>query len=122
MILRFAWRLIAALAVVLVLWFGLQPEPAPNLVGNSDKWTHALAFAAVTLAMLGATPDWPRGFTAIVLLVVGVFIECWQAFLLPHRSFDPTDLLMNAIGVAFALLLFWVISSIASLFLANRPR
>lgn len=103
-------RFVVLAAISVVLWFGLQPEPAANMVANSDKYSHIMAFAILCLAFLFTLPDWPRGFTAIVIFALGLVIELGQAWLLPHRSFEMADLMVNAIGIAIALFLYWLLS------------
>lgn len=105
-------QVVALLALGLLFWFGLRPEPIPNFIAHSDKWSHLIGFAAVSLALFVALPNWPKGFTVIVMLACGLLVELGQELFLPRRMFDVEDLLVNAAGIGIALLVFGLLSTI----------
>lgn len=97
------WRALLVLQVVVVGWLAFDPHPPTEGVEVWDKLQHAAAFAVMAgTAFLG----WPgRLATAAAgLLAYGAFIEVVQTCI-PERSGDWHDLLADAVGIAFALLL-----------------
>lgn len=82
---------------------------------NIDKPGHCIAYAVLAGCMLWAfariiAPN--KGAMSIkigllfVAFVYSLFLEIVQYFL-PYRSFDPWDLLANAIGICLAALIFF---------------
>ncbi|WP_052190573.1 VanZ family protein [Chitinibacter sp. ZOR0017] len=85
----------------LAIWVGSLGPAAPQVVDQGDKIQHFIGYA--TLAIL-AYRLWP--YTLRVWLfaaTMGVLVEIAQSFT-PNRSFDPHDMLANALGAALGLL------------------
>lgn len=97
-----AWRAILLLLVVGVGWLALAQAPPPELDTGWDLANHVLAFAALALAGTLGWPSQPRARWALLVawLAYGAAIEFAQQFV-PGRSSEWTDLLADAIGVAF---------------------
>ncbi|HNT38960.1 MAG TPA: VanZ family protein [Rubrivivax sp.] len=95
-----------ALLIVVVAWFAFTPAPPRTLETVWDKLHHALAFTA--LAWVAELAVWPqrghRWRVALGLLAWGGVIEIVQSQL-PTRSAEWGDLLADAVGIAFGLLL-----------------
>ncbi|AKF25938.1 hypothetical protein YH65_03620 [Sulfurovum lithotrophicum] len=79
-------------------------EIAPTLGPLSDKWTHFLAFAVLTL-LLRLSYRTKVLSTVAMMLFYGVFIEISQYFT-PNRSTEFLDVAADAIGIAIGLLLY----------------
>ncbi len=97
----------AAVAVVvqcLVLYAPQAPgtEPFPN----ADKVVHATVFLVPALLGLAARLPWRA--VAAALAAHAVLSEVVQGVLLPHRSGDPWDAVADLVGVALALLAWWL--------------
>jgi len=107
------WRVLAVMSFILVVWFGLRPEPIPDVTANTDKWSHFIAFGFCSLAMFFALSEWPVGFTAIVMVTFGFGIEVLQKLFLPHRTFDLKDVAMDAAGILLALVCYSVLKFIS---------
>ncbi|BAF72618.1 VanZ family protein [Sulfurovum sp. NBC37-1] len=79
-------------------------EIAPTLGPLSDKWTHFLAFAVLTL-LLRLSYRTKVLWTVAAMLFYGVFIEISQYFT-PNRCAEFLDVVADAIGIAIGLLLY----------------
>jgi VanZ family protein len=101
------WRALLALLCSVAAWFAFTPgqPPGPDFDGV-DKLHHLLAFGAMaTAGVLG----WQPGRAAVLrvgagLLGYGAFIEGVQSQL-PTRTAAWDDLLTDALGILFGLLL-----------------
>jgi VanZ family protein len=105
------------LLVVAIFWLSIIKAPKLHDAGNwfwdnIDKPGHLIAYATLTASMLWAyrriiLPQ--KGSMIIVLMclafVYSLFLEIVQHFL-PYRTFDPWDLLANAIGITLAAIFF----------------
>lgn len=101
------WRVLAVMALVVLLYGGLREDPIPMYVSNFDKWTHIAGFFGITLA---AGMGFPRLHSLWLLLAMGTLgylIELIQSEWLPLRTFSWLDLSADLTGVALALLLLW---------------
>jgi VanZ family protein len=85
----------------------LPQDMAPTLGPLSDKWTHFLAFAVLTLLLRLAYRISSIQTTA-VLLFYALFIEFSQYFT-PNRCAEVLDVVADAIGIAIGLLLYWIL-------------
>ena len=97
-----------------VIIFWLSVIKAPNLKftehwfwDNIDKFNHALAYGTLCFSGMFSFIRFSekkqiskKKIRAIMLLcfLYGLIIEFVQHFL-PHRSFDPFDMLANAVGI-----------------------
>lgn len=98
------WWAIGFGGVVLLVVLELMPSPPSLDVGPNGWADHALAYA--TLMAWFARLDPTRLFRARIafaLVAIGVVLECVQG-LTTWRTFDVTDMMANAIGVAIGWL------------------
>lgn len=100
------WECLAWLAVLLLILVCLLPMPqiGPEVAGG-DKFQHLLSYFLLTWAhgQLGLSQ---RQFLlrALGLFVLGMAIELAQG-LTGYRSSDPADVLANAVGIAFGVMI-----------------
>jgi VanZ family protein len=85
----------------------LPQDMAPTFGPLSDKWTHFLAFAVLTL-LLKFSYRISSIQTTAVLLFYALFIEFSQYFT-PNRCAEVLDVVADAIGIAIGLLLYWIL-------------
>ncbi len=95
----------SALMLLLVmgtfLYYLFRKTPLPPFFWESDKVLHCGSFAAVVILghWLLAGCAWCRRSFFVLVVILAVGSEFVQGSpLLPQRSFDPTDLLMNVTG------------------------
>jgi VanZ family protein len=74
----------------------------PPGIEHLDKVAHVVAFGAV--AWTGLRAGVPARWLGALLVVHAVTSEMLQAWLLPHRSGDPADVLADLGGVVLGLL------------------
>ena len=97
------WRVTLALLLCAVTYLALIPAPPPQVSLGWDKLNHFSAFATLAgLAFLSFAGAWLR--IAVALLSYGALIEVLQSFT-PTRTAEWGDLLADALGIAFGLLL-----------------
>ena len=94
------FRLLLGLALVVITWLALRPDPEPIVTDLPvDKFMHLAAFLALALL---ADISWPdRGFVTAkwaALMVYGVAIELAQTAI-PGRFFDLADIAADATGL-----------------------
>jgi VanZ family protein len=100
------WR-IAGIALIAAIWaLSLAPSLPHTGIEHGDKFGHALAYTVLMWwwgQLLSAFRA--RAMMAVAFSLMGVAIEYAQGAS-GWRTFDPRDMLANAIGVAmgFALL------------------
>lgn len=82
---------------------------APTLGPLSDKWTHFLAFAVLTL-LLRLSYRVSSFQTLFLLSFYGVFIELSQYFT-PNRCAEMLDVVADMIGIGIGLLLYKFLQS-----------
>ena len=103
-------RLLFALALLIITYMALTPAPGTLQASVNDKLGHSLAF--LLLAFLSHA-SWPnRDFSwrfALPLLGYGLLIEIAQYFI-PQRFFSWLDLLADAGGIVFYMLLLWLLA------------
>ena len=100
-----AWRIAAALALAINLWFMYAPRvPGPGGGLRLDLVGHAFTFAALTFTALMARvpPAWVLALAALN----AVASETVQALFLVNRSGDWTDLAADAVGITLGYLLW----------------
>jgi VanZ family protein len=89
-----------AIAIVSVLPYGRDVQSVTVCSIGVDKILHFLGFAVVSLLAVGAgkgRPLWKRGALVLLVLVFGGAVEWVQRFL-PYRTFNPVDMVANALG------------------------
>ena len=82
----------------------IPQELAPHLGSLSDKSTHFIAFAVLTL-LLRLAYSVTLLQTVLLLLFYAVFIEVSQSFT-PNRSAELLDIVADTIGIGIGLLLY----------------
>lgn len=91
--------------------FAIVPQDmAPKIGSLSDKGTHFIAFAVLTLLFRFAySALWFKTF--LLLSAYGVFIEFSQSFT-PNRSVELLDVVADVVGVGIGLLLYYFIKKL----------
>jgi VanZ family protein len=86
--------------VLLVIYLSLTPSPVMLPLDQGDKLSHGLAYFALMswFANLYAGSA-SRAKFAVGFAALGVALEFAQLWT-GYRSFEPTDMLMGAVGVA----------------------
>lgn len=101
------WARVALVLIVFGLPAALMLGPFPNpktIIGIQDGPAHALAFGAMTAAILWAAPRLSRAHGALIVFSVGAALEIGQTF--TGRSASLIDLAANLIGIALVAF-FW---------------
>jgi hypothetical protein len=100
---RRLWQRIGWGLVGMVVWLSLTPHPPePPVFPVWDKAQHALAYACLMLWFRQAFSSrwhWP-----VFFLLLGTGLEFLQD-LGGVRTFDPSDMLANSLGVCFGWIL-----------------
>jgi VanZ family protein len=103
---RRLWRIAGVILIAAIWILSLAPALPHTGIEHGDKFGHALAYIVLTWwwGQL-STAFRTRALMAVAFALMGVAIEYAQGAT-GWRSFDPRDMLANAIGVAigFALL------------------
>lgn len=82
----------------------LPQDIAPKLGSLSDKSTHFIAFAVLTLLFrFSYAVTWFK--TYLILCIYAVFIEVSQ-FFTPNRCAEVLDVIADLIGIGIGLLLY----------------
>ncbi len=97
---RAGFRLLLGLALTLVTWLALTPQPVPMSPGLMlDKWSHLGAFLVLALLVDASWPDRPFDLGKWGFLVgYGIALELIQ-MQIPNRMFDVADIVANMLGV-----------------------
>ena len=101
-----AWVVLGALMMAWTLWMALTPDPDITLpIPCGDKLLHVIAFTCL-MGWWGNIyrARRPRVWEALGCLAFGILIECAQWFD-PPRKADAVDVLIDGIGILFALAL-----------------
>ena len=110
---KFILRLLFWLALVLSYIFAIVPQDiAPQLGTLSDKSTHFIAFAVLTLLLRLSYPV-SLFKTFMLLLIYAVFIELSQ-YCTPNRCAETLDVVADVIGIGMGLLLYPLAKKIIS--------
>lgn len=112
--------LFSILAVLLILWLTLAPDPLPEhdlpLFPGADKLAHLLMFGFLTACMLldrTRRHAWRRigtGFALFAALfssLFGIGIEFAQTYMALGRSYETADMIADS-GGAFLLMALWL--------------
>ncbi|WP_394693151.1 teicoplanin resistance protein VanZ [Hyphobacterium sp.] len=99
------WLAFAAITVLALL-----PGPAapPRLLGT-DKLEHAAAFLVLTLLATFGWRGLPLWFISLAMITHGLVIELIQGSPILQRTTSVADVVADAIGVALALILTWLL-------------
>lgn len=97
-------RLALVVALTIVTWASLEPiDRLPGAANISDKVLHLGAYAALGVAAALAQRRPRIVLTVVLLTAFGLLIEVLQGRT-GYRSFDLRDLLADALGAAFGVL------------------
>jgi VanZ family protein len=102
-----------------IFWLSVIKTPSLKLYenwfwDNIDKFGHAFAYAALFFTGASSLRNFSGKkqltLSSLITLIVlcflyGLSIEILQHFL-PHRSFDPFDMLANALGIILGAVIF----------------
>lgn len=85
---------------------------------NSDKMYHLIAYFTLTFFWLSSYYKKKKLKTTIVILCIiyGIIIEALQGICTTYRTADFKDIIANALGCIFALLVFNVILKKSSVY------
>lgn len=101
------WRVMAFLALALLLYVGLRDQPVPMYTTNFDKWAHCVGFGLLVIAFGLAFRRLHSLWLLLGMTLLGYLIELAQNQWLPMRSFSLGDLLADVVGVVIALIVLW---------------
>lgn len=104
----FQWGFVSALCAIYIL--AILPSDSVPGIQLWDKLNHALAFFVLALLMAKAWPSAEVSWQQLALLLCyGLFIELSQA-LLPYRDASWQDMVANACGLLFYILIHFTIA------------
>lgn len=104
------FRLILGLALLLISWQSLTPDPVPAAEVISDKLLHVLAFVVLGFLADAGWPDRPFDWRKYApLALYGVLIEGTQS-LIPGRQASLADLAADAVGLTVYGTIAWIIA------------
>ncbi len=99
------WTLIAG-----VIYGSLTSDGMVRWLPFSDDVMHASSYGLLMTWFAGLYSRNRYGWIALVVLTLGLALEIIQSQL-SYRSFDPFDLLANALGVSVGFILsFWMLA------------
>jgi len=98
------------LAFTAITVLALLPGPAapPRLLGI-DKLEHAAAFLVLTLLAAFGWRGLPLWFISLAMITHGLVIELIQGSPILQRTASFADIVADAIGIALALILSWLL-------------
>ncbi|HSQ70624.1 MAG TPA: VanZ family protein [Steroidobacteraceae bacterium] len=102
---RRAWSAVSALLLLGVIVGSLVPGSTVPSMGASDKLLHFAAYAFLALWFGGLSHREAHGRVVLGLLLLGALLEVLQGVFALHRTADLRDLLANALGIAFGMML-----------------
>ena len=98
------WAGLWVLAIAVVVVASLVPARDLPAVPVSDKVEHFAAYAALSagaVQLFARRLSW--GFVCVLLVLMGIGLECLQAQMALGRMLDRNDALANTIGVLLGL-------------------
>jgi membrane associated rhomboid family serine protease len=102
---RVLWLSGGALLVALVIVLSLMPNPQSVVpLSLQDKTGHLMAYCTLMAWFAGVWRRPSHWALALGFIALGITLEWLQCFV-ALRVFDPLDMVANAAGVAFGLLL-----------------
>lgn len=104
------WRLLGWALVAGIVIGSLGPDDPMQLMPFPDDVIHASSYALLMAWFAGMYARQRHGWIALIVLTLGLILEIIQSRL-SYRSFDPFDLLANALGVTIGFVLsFWFLA------------
>jgi VanZ family protein len=102
------WMLLGWTLIAGVIYGSLAPAGVMRALPVTDDIMHASSYGLLMTWFAGLYSRNRYVWIALVVLALGLALEIVQSQL-SYRSFDPFDLLSNAIGVSVGFILsFWV--------------
>jgi len=93
------YRIVLLVALVVITYLAMVPNPLPEGFNVSDKLLHALAFCVLLWLADGSWPDRGVNLTKVTLIFgYGAMIEIIQ-FYLPYRDCSLLDLAADGGGM-----------------------
>jgi VanZ family protein len=102
---RRLWMILGFVLVASVIVSSLVPGGASIKMPGGDKLAHASAYLVLMVWFAGLQPRRAWRWVAIALLLMGLGLEFAQAAMHLHRTADARDVVANAAGVGFGLVL-----------------
>jgi VanZ family protein len=92
--------------IVTVILASVSPEVMIAVMSFKwgDKLAHATSYCVLMVWFAGLYARRHHGLVALALITLGIALELVQ-WTLPYRSFEPADMLANAVGVFIGLVL-----------------
>ena len=106
---RRLWSIAGWTMVAVIVWLSVTPSPPEIELENADKFEHLLAYAALTFWFCQLhSARRTQFFFLIGFIAMGIALEFVQG-MLAYRSFDPFDMLANAIGALAGWGVAWAV-------------
>ncbi len=101
------FRVLFALALIIVTWLGVSPDPLPSVNWSAyDKLAHFATYALLGMLIDASWPEQPFGVHKwLALIAYGTFIELVQSQV-PNRMFSLADVVANTAGIALYAFVF----------------
>lgn len=102
---RRLWVAASAVLVAAIVWASLSPDIPLHGPRNVDKLEHFTAYCALAVWFTGLYPRTRYWRVALALLALGLGLEIAQGAMNLGRVAEVRDMVANASGVGFGLLL-----------------
>jgi hypothetical protein len=104
------WLLLGWGLVAGVIYGSVTSNGIVRAMPIADDIEHACSYGLLMIWFAGLYARNRTGWIAVVVLTLGLVLEIIQSQL-SYRTFDPSDLLANALGVTVGFMLsFWVLA------------
>ncbi len=122
---------VASIAYLIFITLLLLTGDPARLIGLNGRffpllrvlmpWAHLLSFLTLSILVLSTRWPAPRWIVVLLLVVYAAAIELAQS-LVPQRTVEWQDWLMNMAGIAVATVLCWAGASLAGAIALRRRR
>lgn len=110
------------IAIALITYFSLAPDPGDAFESFSDKTLHVFGWfvmlCSLHVALRKRTVPW---YFAVLLLTYSGLIEIMQG-MMPPREMDAKDLLANGAGIVIGLLIVYLMAPLYQRWLLDPLR
>ena len=104
------FRLVFALAILVITWLTLTPSPGAVVTSVNDKLAHLVEFLVLAFLAHGSWPDYAFDWKFISpLAAFGLTLELLQYFI-PGRYFSVLDFIADLGGIVLYILLIPLVS------------
>lgn len=100
------WKCLLGFSLSALIAAGFWSTPIPHTEPPMDKVAHLLGFTFLSLCMFYAVRIWNLWISALLLVMLGLFIELGQKWFLPLRTYSIEDIAANTLGVLVALVIY----------------